>query len=225
MKNFIKIFFTLFIISLITQNFKCGRYPNRLCEEYNRDTVFAPFDISISGAQPIRVLDTLFLTCQLNDTLKSQNGLRFLKNIDYANMAIQGYKVVNLGGSYGLNYANIEFNPLVIQGQFRTGSYPGINIMYERSQPYNKAKIGIVAGQPGLYVFTVLSYTNYYEGDFFIEGNNCTSFHLLNKLNQSDNQVVNWNNLGVDRLELNGYPGYDRVNRNSPNHFFLQVLP
>lgn len=226
MKNSINLFFGLFIITLITQNFKCGRSPYRLCDEYNRDTVFAPFNISISDTQTIRVFDTLFITCQLNDTMKSKNGLRFIKSIDYANLAIQGYKVVNQGGgNYGLNYANIEFNPLVLQGQFSTGYYPGINITFERSRPYNRAKMGIVPGQPGLYLFTLYSFATYYEGDLIIEGNECTSFHVVNKLNQSDNQTFFWDRLNRNSLELNGYPGVEIINRNNPNHFFVEVLP
>jgi hypothetical protein len=226
MKNSIKVFFGLFIISLITQNFKCGRSPYRLCGEYNKDTVFAPFNISISDTQSIRVFDTLFLTCQLNDTMKSKNGLRFIKKTETANIAVQGYKVVDQGGSYGLNYANIEFNPVVIKGRFNNGYYfPGINLLYERNQPYNDVKLGLVAGQPGLYLFTVQSFANYYEGDLYIDGNECTSFHLLNKLNQTENQSFNWGNLGVQGLELIGSSGYTIANRNNPNHFFLRVLP
>ncbi|MEY4702760.1 MAG: hypothetical protein RIR96_657 [Bacteroidota bacterium] len=225
MKNAIRLFIGLFLITLITQNFQCGRNPRRLCDEYIRDTIYAPFDISTSGAQTISVLDTLFLTCRLNDTIRSLNGLRFIKKIENATVAVQGYKVVDQGGSYGLNYANIEFNPIVIKGQFRNGIYSGINLLYERIQPYNDVKLGLVAGQPGLYLFTVQSFANYYEGDLFIEGNDCTSFHLLNKLNQSENQSFNWNNLGIQGLELIGYPGYEISNRNNPNHFFVRVLP
>ena len=85
--------------------------------------------------------------------------------------------------------------------------------------------MGIVPGQPGLYLFTLYSVATYYEGELISEGNECTSFHVVNKLNQSDNQTFFWDRLNRNSLELNGYPGVEIINRNNPNHFFVEVLP
>jgi hypothetical protein len=217
---------SLFLITLVTQNFQCGRETDYICNQYNNDTIFVPFQISSNNMQTLHVLDTIFFESTINYTMNSVNGRRFSKNIENANLGLQGYKVVNQSAGVALNYANIEFNPLVFEGQFVVPSpYQGITLMYNRLAPYNKIKGGLILGQPGLYVFTTQCLVNYYEGTFYTEGNNCTSYKLVNKLNQLDFQNQIWNSLGTSSLTLNGAPGYTVVKRGDANHFFVQVLP
>ena len=222
----INLFLSLFLITLITQNFQCGREKNFLCNEYKNDTILVPFQITPSNMQALHVLDTLFFESTVNDTMNSVRGINFTKSIETATLSLQGYKVVTQAGGSALNYANIEFNPLVFEGQFVVPSpYQGITLMYNRMAPYNKIKGGLVLGQPGLYVFTTQCLGNYYEGSFYLPGNNCTSFKLLNRMNQPDYQNQIWNRLGTTALTLNGASSYTVVRHEDPNHFFVEVLP
>ena len=138
----------------------------------------------------------------------------------YQTLDGEAYKVVNNGSGAILNYANIEFNPLVFEGQFQNFYSQGYGFLYNRNEPYNFLKGGLVAGRSGLYLCTVNTNNNYYE---FVIYQTCSQYKLFNYIPPIQQQKQYWDSLGVSVLRLNGNYNQEIAKKSDFNYFFVRV--
>jgi hypothetical protein len=220
MKNSLLLIVVIGFYMIVTPAFQCGdRYPGDNCTNYITDTVLIPTDIS-NHLSSINIYDTIKFSSTVNDTLQPRNTSQFVYPFTALNSNIQAFKVVNNGSGPILNYANIEFNPLVFEGQFQNYFNQGYGFLYNRNEPNNFLKGGLVAGRSGLYLFTVNTNNNYYE---FLIYKTCSQYKVLNYIPQTQQQKQIWDSLGVSVLRLNGNYNQDIAKKSDMNYFFVRV--
>lgn len=208
---------------IISPGFQCRESPlAENCGPYNRDTVFVPFQLNSANAIN-HVYDTINLISSFNDTIHSVQGKTFLHPFNTLNLNVQAYKIVNTGSGATLNYANIEFNPLITEGQYQNISTFGINILYNRIVPNNKLQFSLVAGMPGLYLIT-LNMRDYSQGLFIYEPNNyCNEYKVNSFIPESQQRKQYWDTIGTTTLRLNGNNNFIVANKEETNYFFIKV--
>ena len=220
MKNWFLVLAVLCVYMIVTPAFQCGnRGPENDCTNYVSDTVLIPTDIS-NHLNSINIYDTIKFSSKVNDTLQPRNTSQFVYPFTALNSNIQAYKVVNNGSGAFLNYANIEFNPLVFEGQFQNFYSQGYGFLYNRNEPNNFLKGGIVAGRSGLYLFTVNTNNNYYE---FLIYQTCSQYKVSNYIPTTQQQKQYWDSLGVSVLRLNGNYNQEIAKKSDMNYFFVRV--
>lgn len=220
MKNWFLVLAGLCVYMIVTPAFQCGnRGPENDCTNYVSDTVLIPTDIS-NHLNSINIYDTIKFSSTVNDTLQPRNTSQFVYPFTALNSNIQAYKVVNNGSGAILNYANIEFNPLVFEGQFQNFYSQGYGFLYNRNEPYNFLKGGLVAGRSGLYLCTVNTNNNYYE---FVIYQTCSQYKLFNYIPPIQQQKQYWDSLGVSVLRLNGNYNQEIAKKSDFNYFFVRV--
>ncbi len=220
MKNWFLVLAVLCVYMIVTPAFQCGnRGPENDCTNYVSDTVFIPMEIS-KHFNNINIYDTIKFSSTVTDTLKPINSSQFVYPFTALNSNIQAYKVVSNGSGAILNYANIEFNPLVYEGQFQSYSNQGYGFLYNRNEPNNFLKGGLVAGRSGLYLCTVNTNNNYYE---FVIYQTCSQYKMLNYIPPSQQQKQYWDSLGVSVLRLNGNYNQEIAKKSDMNYFFVHV--
>lgn len=137
MKNWFLVLAVLSVYMIATPAFQCGdRGPENDCMNYVSDTVLIPTEIS-NYQNGINLYDTINFASTASDTIRPINSSQFLYPFTTLNSNFQAYKVVNNGSGPILNFANIEFNPLVFEGQFQNYSYQGYAFLYNRNEPFN----------------------------------------------------------------------------------------
>jgi hypothetical protein len=150
--------------------------------------------------------------------------------LGYPSLQLQGYRIIDgPTGSPTLTYANIEFNPLVQEGQFVNYNGTGIGLLYNRQAPYNKLKAALIPGRAGLYLITIRSnnYFGYFNPD---NGSNlpdrdCISIMASYSLSDISRQGNYWDSLGVTSLTLQG-DGYNVIaKKENRDYFFVRVNP
>ncbi len=220
MKNWLLFIVVIGFYMIVTPAFHCGGYnPRENCTNYTTDTVLLPMEIS-NHLNGINIYDTIKFSSSVNDTIQPRNSNKFVYPFTALNSNIQAYKVVNNGSGPTLNYANIEFNPLVFEGQFQYYSNQGFGFLYNRNEPFNYLKGGLVAGRSGLYLCTV-NINNYYEG--FSIYQSCSEYKLVNYVNPIQQQKQYWDSLGVSVLRLNGNYNQDIAKKSDLNYFFVRI--
>jgi hypothetical protein len=168
----------------------------------------------------INIYDTIKFSSTVTDTLQPINTSQFVYPFTALNSNIQAYKVVNNGSGPILNYANIEFNPLVFEGQFQNYYSQGYGFLYNRNEPNNFLNGGLVAGRSGLYLCTVNTNNNYYE---FVIYQTCNQYKVINNIPTSQQQKQYWDSLGVSVLRLNGNYNQEIAKKSDMNYFFVRV--
>jgi len=221
MKNWLLFILVIGFYMIVTPAFHCGGgyNPHEECSNYTTDSVLLPMEIS-NHLNGINIYDTIKFNSTVSDTLQPRNSSQFVYPFTALNSNIQAYKVVNNGSGPILNYANIEFNPLVSEGQFQNYSNQGFGFLYNRNEPFNYLKGGLVAGRSGLYLCTVNS-NNYYEG--FTIYQKCSEYKVINYIDPSQQQKQYWDSLGVSVLRLNGNYYQDVAKKTDWNYFFVRV--
>ncbi|CAN5737304.1 hypothetical protein BH11BAC4_BH11BAC4_13920 [soil metagenome] len=216
------LFFSLIISYIIlTPGFLCGPGPQENCSNSIKDTAIFPFNIPNNNTS-FHVLDTIKLISAVSDTIHSIKGKSFLNPLNFLSSSISLYKVVNTGSGAVLNYANIEFNPLVLEGQFLNNG--DLEIQYNRVLPYNRLQASLVPGSPGLYLVTLDN--NYSYGYQITEPNNhCDIYYGAFFIPENQQQKQYWDSLGTTSLMLAGTNGYEVANKNNRNCFFVKILP
>jgi hypothetical protein len=209
---------------IISQGFQCGRgrISDNCNNQYNTDSIILPFNV-INSSATYRVGDTIKLASIVNDSILTQKGKSFINPREYFSTQLQPYKVVTTGSVKELNYANIEFNPLVNIGQFQIYAGAGFSFTYQRNSPLNKLNISIVAGKVGLYLFKLSN--NQYGINRVSDGDICTNyFEYLNfpVANQNNNY---WDSIGVTKLSLASTSGYELAKKGDRDYFFVKVIP
>jgi len=220
MKNSLLFIVVVGFYMVFTPAFQCGdRGPENDCTNYVSDTVLIPMEIS-NHLNSINIYDTIKFSSKVNDTLQPRNTSQFVYPFTALNSNIQAYKVVNNGSGAILNYANIEFNPLVFEGQFQNYANQGYGFLYNRNEPNNFLKGGLVAGRSGLYLCTVNTNNNYYE---FVIYQTCSQYKLFNYIPPTQQQKQYWDSLGVSVLRLNGNYNQEIAKKSDFNYFFVRV--
>jgi len=213
---------------IVSPSYKCQEYPQR-CDRYIKDSVALHFEVA-QDSNGFQSYDTIRFESVINDTIRTQQGRTFIQEMGYPSLQLQGYRVVEgPTGAPTLIYANIEFNPLVQEGQFVNYYGTGIGLLYNRQAPYNKLRASLVPGRPGLYLITIRSnnYIDYYRPE---DGSNspdrtCVSMISGYALSDFSSQLNYWDSLGVTSLTLQG-DGYNVLARKEErNYFFVQVNP
>jgi hypothetical protein len=207
---------------IVTPGFHCGDRPDP-CPNYTVDTIHFNFNTNNLNGH-INNYDTLYFTSIVNDTITTTSNNTSVSQINYLASHIQAYKVIENSNARTLNYANIEFNPIVIEGQFQNGPTQGINIMYNRIEPYNRLKAALVAGRPGLYLISFSNADSYYGYyNYMNESNHCTSYITKNIIPRAQQQIQYWDSLGTTSLYLSGNSSYEIANKNGSDYFFVRV--
>jgi hypothetical protein len=220
MKNSLLFIVVIGFYMILTPAFHCGEpYQGDNCTNYVSDTVFIPMEIT-NHLNGINIYDTIKFSSAVNDTIQPRNSSQFVYPFTALNSNIQAYKVVNNGSGPILNYANIEFNPLVFEGQFQNYFNQGFGFLYNRNEPNNFLKGGLVAGRSGLYLFTVNTNNNYYE---FLIYQTCSQYKVLNNIPTGQQQKQYWDSLGVSVLRLNGNYNQEIAKKSDMNYFFVRV--
>jgi len=217
-----KLYFILGIIlyMIVTPAFQCGDSPINDCTEYKQDTAMFHFEIPGNNA-PVNILDTIKFVSIVSDTIHSVKGKHFFYPMTTLITSLQTYKVVQYNAAPALNYANIEFNSVVKEGEFQNSPYQGYSILHNRLQPYNRMQASLVAGVPGLYL-VVVRLSDYSQ--FIREPNNyCDSYTGIFFIPEAQQQKQYWDQLGTSTLRLAGSNSFIVANKTDRNHFFVKV--
>lgn len=213
---------------IVSPGYKCRPYPEP-CDRFVADSLAMNFEVmqKPDGFQPY---DTIYFESVLNDTIKTRQGRTFVRSMGYPSLQLQGYRIIDgPTGSPTLNYANIEFNPLVQEGQFVNYFGTGIGLLYNRQAPYHNLKAALVPGRPGLYLFSVRSNYNFdlrsSDHGSSSPDRECVSILSGYTLSDISSQSHYWDSLGVTSLTLQG-DGYNVVaKKENSDYFFVRVNP
>jgi hypothetical protein len=203
----------------------CPPRPVENCTRYNTDTAWLPVNV-IRPLSEIRVYDTLFVEAEMNDSVKTVGGNNFVQDFSTLNCNMQAYRVETVSGAYLLNYANIEFNPVLKTGQFMNYGGTGYGFYFNRNKPLNKLKVGLVPGKPGLYLVTLNS-SSYVYSEYYFYNNNipCTQFMLKSKVAPDQQGREYWDSLNTSQLRLSGGGDYPIAEKDRSDYFFVRVNP
>lgn len=210
-----------FFASIVLCGFQCGRQPE-LCDRYTNDSI--QFGYDVTNHTNMQVFDTLQLQATINDSILTVNQLWFVEPLTTFACTVQAYKVLMYNGAPMLQYANIEFNPVVYQGQYDVSSSNGFSFIFNRLQPYNLLRSGFVAGRPGLYLFKIQSRPNYYYYEnIYVNGYPCTQFRTSSFIDEPTQGKQYWTSLGTTSLRLLGGGINAIVNKDDRDYFFVAV--
>ena len=226
MNNSNRLYIVIILCWFISQGITCDRGRGIVnCPNFKMDTVSIPFDI-VNQAAMCHIQDTIKIFSKISDTIISRSAVSFVTPVNKVFAYIQTYKVVPWGTSYGLNYANNEFNYFISTGTFQNVGQAGYNIMYERSEPYNTAALSVNPGDSGLYIFTVWLENESYGSslDFYNGNDHCTAFRGIPNIGVLKQNRQYWDSLGVSSLTLIN-SGAGPINKNDENYFFVKVVP
>jgi hypothetical protein len=226
MRNAILIL-SLLILFVTTQSVDCHR-PNSLnCNNYKSDTVL--LDVSVTNpALQYHLFDTIWLTSLISDTYTPLSGSpsSFTKSTDQLYMSIQPYSINTSGTLPLLQYANIEFNPVVIDGSLSQYGYTGYNFQYRRVAPNNSLKAGLVAGRTGLYLVELNPYNNASIPFYIYNGNDyCASYYGIASVPAAQQNSSYWTGLGVTAVSTSPVYGNHTVSKNMRNYLIFRVVP
>jgi hypothetical protein len=225
MKYFFSALLTLFLF-VMTQSFRCGRdFPT--CDNYKSDTVTLNISI-VNPATEYHLYDTIWLSSVVSDTFSPLSGspASFTKAVDQLTLTIIPYSVNTSGSLPVLQYANIEFNPVVREGSLQTTSYLGYNYLFRRVAPNNSLQPGLVAGRTGLYIVE-LSHGLYYSNPFnVVNGNDyCTSYTGVSSIPVAQQNLGYWPGLGVTSISMAPNYGAKTISIDNRNYFIIKVIP
>jgi len=142
-------------------------------------------------------------------------------------MNSQPYHVITSTSLPQLQYANIEFNPVITEGLLQNLSYSGYNFLYKRTTALNTLKIGFVAGRTGLYVISSNNSLYSSGGSFsLIRGSDyCTTYYGITSFSLAEQNRNYWDSLGVTAVSLPSNYGGTVIAKNMRNYFFFKVIP
>jgi hypothetical protein len=225
MKSVLTILLAL-ICFVMTQSFQCGRGIAR-CDNYRNDTVLLHASIA-NPALEYHLYDTIWLTSTVNDNFSPVSGspASFTKAIDQLNFSVVPYSINTTGALPVMQYAYIEFNPVVREGSLQTPGYYGYNYIFRRLAPNNTLQAGLVAGRTGLYIID-LAHGNYYGSSFQINNGNdyCTSYTGMSVLPIAQQNRNYWTTLGVTSISMAPNYGGKTISLSSSNYFIIKVIP
>jgi hypothetical protein len=221
--NFASIFI-LASIWIALQSTTCRRpIPYNNCGQYKLDSVYFKMDVT-NQAATFTLADSINVYSRISDTVTPVISSGFIYPMQSINALVQVYKVVSSGGSYQLNFANIEFNMNVQIGTIQAYQGLGYNILYNRNQPTNELQFSLKPGVPGLYVVAINK--NYYETYIRNPNDDCVSYTNNIAINAAKQNLQYWNTLGgATSLNLANSGGNISINKNDKNYFFVKIIP
>lgn len=229
MKNNLVIFSVLLFYIIISPGFQCGGRGPDFCDQYTYDSIPLTFEV-YNNDHSFHELDTISMSSVICDTFHTNNGENLVIPCNNLYASIQPYKVVNIASGPQLNYANIEFNPIVSEGFFQNNPYQssGYNFLYNRLEPYNRLKPSLIVGSPGLYLIKVgvgnTSYTySDFSNTFFDSKNPCNHYLGSCSISAASQQKQFWDSLGTTILRLANSNEQIVSSKEDHNYFFVKV--
>ncbi len=216
------------LFAFITLNsFQCGKNISDPCDKYTADTILLSSGLPNIKAV-FKVGDTIKLESLIKDEFVPKSGAAaFTTEINQLYYRLQPFSIIKNNALPELQYANIEFNPIVVDGQLLNINYSGYNYLYKRNTGVNSLKIGFVAGKPGLYAFQCTNGRYGYDGGFnlYRPGDNCTNYWGITNFTASQKNLQYWDSLGVAAVSLPSNYGTNTIAKNNYNYFFFKVIP
>jgi hypothetical protein len=221
MKHSVPCILFVFAVMLISPAFQCAEDISPTCEAYTQDSAILPINVPGNNAA-FNVLDTIHIISTISDTIRTVKGKEFLSPINTLNINIQVYKIITTNNNSTLNYANVEFNNIVMDGTLENSPSQGYTFLYRRQQPNNTLKVSFVPGFRGLYLF-VLRNSSTFGLNINEPDNKCAYYAPLAFINQSQQQTNYWDSLGTTSLRLSGSNSFAVANKIEKNYFFVRV--
>ncbi len=226
MKKSIQSLVLLICLGFILQSYTCGREPVSDCVSgYVRDTTLLRLDWK-NTSRTIKLNDTIWLTSKISDTFYNKtNTDNIIQEQNQLYLFAQPYKIDQLGTTWQLSYANINFNPVVKDGAF-VNNYTGFPFLYRRNKPYNYLEVGFVAGRIGLYTIS-LSCSNYNGGsglNIYNSSNYCKTFKAFTNVPIYQTNQQYWDSLNVSSLTLPNFSN-PLIQKGNSNYIIFRVIP
>lgn len=195
------------------------------CPVFRSDTTSMPFDV-VNQSTTFHLQDTIRLFSRISDSIITRKGESFVTPLNPVFAHIETYRIVPWGASYGLNYANNEFNFFANTGIFQNVALPGYDVLFERNQPFNNLALSVAPGDSGLYLFTVWLQDANYGGTLdFSKGNDlCTDYLGIPVINIQKQNRQYWDSLGITEIGLINSTA-PNINKRDENYFFVKVEP
>lgn len=214
-------------IIVLCQSFRCVREPLNQCSVFKQDSVL--LNASVTNSQLVyHPGDTIWITSTISDNLVPLSGTgSFVVKLDQFYLNVQPFSVVTTSGVPQLQYANNEFNPLVIEGSLQNSAYSGYNFLYNRANSQNSLKIGFVAGRTGLYIMETMNqqYSLNNAATFIKPGDQCTSYSGVSSFSEAEQNKNYWNTLGLTTISLPPNYGILSISKDMKNYFIFEVVP
>jgi hypothetical protein len=220
-------FFTALLLLVITQSFQCGRGAYTRCDSFKTDTVLLNTTIT-NPALEYHLYDTIWLSSTVTDTYSplSGNPVSFTNATEVLYLNIQPYSILTNNSLPSLQYANIEFNPVVREGLLQYPGYMGYIYQYRRQSPNNTLIAGLVPGRTGLYLIELNPGTYIYSSfSVFNPGEQCATYYGVSNLPAAQQNKSYWNGLGVSALSTSINYGSHTVSINMRNYLIVKVIP
>lgn len=216
-------FILLAFIWVTTQSVNCRRpRPYENCGNYRQDSVYFKIDVS-NQAATFTLADSISISSRISDTIAPVMSSSFIYPLTNVGAVVQVYKVVPAGGSYQLNFANIEFNINIQTGTYQPYQGLGYNLLYTRNQPSNALQFSLKPGVVGLYVVVVNKSYNNYASSIRNPNDDCVSFTNNFSFPAAKQNLQYWNTLGLTSIALSNSNFYINVNKNDKNYFFVKI--
>ncbi len=221
----IAIVFLLAFLWITTQSVNCRRpIINDSCSTYKNDSVYFKIDVT-NQTSTFALVDTIKIYSKISDNITPLVSSGFVFPLNSLSTTVQIYKVVPIGSTYQLNYANVEFNLNIQTGTINPYQGIGYNLVYNRNQPNNELSLTLKPGVVGLYAVVFdRSYYNY-DSNIRNPNDNCVSFTNVFTFNTTNQNLQYWNTLGTSTLNLANSNGNFKINKNDKNYFFVKVIP
>lgn len=226
MKRSLLIIISTFAIFILTQSFYCGRPMPDPCSVRKTDTSYLTFNY-LNATPTIKLYDTIWFESRVNDTFYNRAGNDYVvSEQNYLYQVFQPFKIEQNGTSKTMNYANIEFNPIIKDGSFYNYYSSGFAYNFRRNKPYNYLKVGFIAGKVGMYIISMNNGNNYYYDYLSIYSSNdyCKTFYGLSYVPPTQRNLNYWDTLQVSSLGIaNGQSSH--ITKNSNNYILFKVIP
>jgi hypothetical protein len=227
MKSVLSFLFIL-LCFVTTQSFQCGRSPIDRCDNYKTDTLLLNTTI-VNAALEYHLYDTVWISSAVNDNFSPLSGspASFNRPIEQMSLTIVPYAINTTGALPVMQYAYIEFNPVVREGSLQNPGYFGYNYNFRRVAPNNTLQAGLVAGRTGLYIIDLAHGTYYGGGSFQVNNGNdyCTTYFGQSAVPVSQQNRSYWSTLGVSSISLAPNYGAKTISLGSRNYFIFRVIP
>ena len=219
----------ILFFSIVLQSFQCGRPIDPNCTTRTQDTVLLNSTI-INSKAVYHIGDTVWIGSIVSDNLTPLSGAAAF-NIEFTQLflTIQPYSIKTNPTLPELQYANIEFNPVVSEGQLQSNGYGGYNFLYKRTTGSNSLKVGFIAGRTGLYAMDCVNDRYYYNGgsNFAIYKPNdyCNTYWGITNFSPVVQNRNYWDSIGVTAVSLAPNYGSVTISKNERNYFLFKVIP
>jgi hypothetical protein len=197
------------------------------CDKYKNDTVLLNVSV-LNPALQYHLYDTIWINSLLNDTFYPLSGTPalFTRATEQMYMSIQPYSINSSGTLPVLQYANIEFNPIVTEGSLSQYGYTGYNFLYKRVAPNNTLKAALVAGRTGLYLLELTPSTYVGNSVYFYNNNDyCTGYYGIDAVPAAQQNSNYWAGLGVTSISTSPAYGSHVISKNMRNYLIFKVVP